>query len=103
MKVVYYVDIACMIIRKGYFAPGNYGDNHHIPIYNINKHIKDIVLDEYIFDNIDDAFNKLNECIRNKRNSNNDKIDLLNEENSLLFEKLVNYNKDNKMLFEKNI
>lgn len=89
MKLIYYVDIVCMIIRKGYFTDIDYGDNHHIPIYNSNKHIKDIVLDEYIFDNHEGAFNKLKECIRIKRSVNNEKIDLLTRENDTLFDKLI--------------
>ena len=90
MKLIYYIDISCMIIREGYFTDINYGNNHNIPIYNINRHIKDIVLDKYIFYDKENAIKELKEYSNEKCKNNNSIINQLTKENNKLFEKLLN-------------
>lgn len=91
LKHIYYVDVQCYIIREGFIVDIDYGNNHHIGIYNKNRHIIDYALDSHICTTYFECQNILKQAIKEKRNSNFKVINKLNKDNEYLFDKLMTY------------
>ena len=91
LKHIYYVDVQCYIIREGFIVDIDYGDNHHIGIYNENRHISDYALDNHICTTFFECQNVLKQIIREKRALNFKAIDKLSKENEQLFDKLISH------------
>ena len=91
LKHIYYVDIQCYIIREGYIVDINYGDNHHIGIYNNKRHVIDYTLDKHIFTTFIECEHVLKQIINEKRHLNFKIIDKLSAENEKLFCMLFNH------------
>lgn len=87
LKHIYYIDIHCLIIREGYFIDIDYGWNHNISIYSINRNIIDVCHDTNIFFEKNDAEEKLKILIMQKVIKNELMITNLKDEKS----KLLNY------------
>ena len=91
LKHIYYVDTQCYIIREGFIVDIDYGGNHHIGIYNENRHIIDYALDNHICTTFFECQNILKQVIREKRALNFKAIDKLSKENEQLFDKLMSH------------
>jgi hypothetical protein len=90
LKHIYYIDTSCFIVREGYIVERDYGWNHNISIFSINRNIIDVCHDSNIFYDEDDAKDKLTYLIEQKAINNEKMINDLKRENVEFFEKLFN-------------